>query len=221
MKDPLNDFEWNQLYEKYDAKCSIGSRFNPSFSCLSVFQPEIASDRQLYYTLLNQVEKERNESILISLPTYEAIVYWKMYSTSPHINNEIRKNQALRIKLNNTLSNIRRFPVTIDRANSRVIGLVKSLLRLELYGMKLPVATTVMHFLYPDVVPIFDQMILRAVGYNREDIKKNNLNQSLDLYEKYLLHHWGMCKKYSSSTAGFLETSVRVVEMALWVSRGE
>lgn len=221
MKDPLTNFDWNQLYEKYDAKCAIGSRFNPVFPCLSIFQREIDSDRRLYYSLLDQVAKERNEGILISLPTYEAIVYWKMYSTSPHINNEIMKNQALRLKLNNTLSNIRHFPVQIDRINSRVISVVKSLLKMELYGMKLPVATTVMHFLYPDTVPIFDQMILRAVGYNREDIKKNNLNQSFELYEKYLIHHWGMCSKYSSSTAGFFETPVRVVEMALWVSRGE
>ena len=87
--------------------------------------------------------------------------------------------------------------------------------------MGLPVATTVMHFLYPEVVPIFDQMILRAVGYTREEIQKNHLNQSIELYEKYLIHHWGLCDKYSSRMSGFLETPVRVVEMALWVSRGE
>ena len=84
-----------------------------------------------------------------------------------------------------------------------------------------PPILTVLHYLYPDVVPIFDQMILRAVGYDKEKINRKRLNQSQELYHEYLEHHWSLAEKYANKINNFRETPVRAIEMALWVSRGE
>ena len=50
-------------------------------SPLNVFSPRPSSDRSLYYEILARIQKERQSGTLMSLPTYEAIIYWKMYST--------------------------------------------------------------------------------------------------------------------------------------------
>ncbi len=101
-----------------------------------------------------------------------------------------------------------------------ILELVQRTLCRKLYGLGLPVCTTVLHYLYSNVVPIFDQMILRAAGYDKEEIKSKRLNQSQDLCYDYLHHRWSMVDRYANKTNSFQETSVRVVEMALWVSRG-
>ncbi|MCX5887398.1 MAG: hypothetical protein NT096_16040 [Proteobacteria bacterium] len=157
----------------------------------------------------------------MSLSTYESIVYWKMYSTSLKINNDLRQRHEIRTKLQNLLTGLNNFPETIENRASEVLDLVRRMLELGLYGMRLPVCTTVLHFMYPGVIPIFDQMILRAVGYSKTEISQKQLNQSKELYAEYLEHHWSLVDKYLMKISGFQESPIRIIEMALWVKRDE
>jgi len=144
-----------------------------------------------------------------------------MYSTSPKTNNDIDRDAGLQEILRKNLFSFNSYPALIQRNRDLILELVQRTLSLKLYGTRLPVCTTVLHYLYPNFVPIFDQMILRAAGYDREEIKRKQLNQSQELYYEYLQHHWSMVDKYANKISAFRETPVRVVEMALWVSRGD
>ncbi len=223
MLDPLREFDWESLVVRYEEKCSRSGRFEPNAPPLDCFADRPSSDRALYHLLVDRVRSERLSSGQLSLPTYEAIVYWKMYSTCINANNEVRKNPARRAGLTRRLASVREFPASAQEDRRLALGLVARMLALRLYGMRLPVCTTVLHFMYPQVVPIFDQMVLRAVGYSRDEIKARELNQSSELYGQYLEHHWSLVRTYSPKFArlGLPETPVRAVEMALWVNRGE
>ena len=220
MIDPLGKFDWSSLCETYDHMCSQTSRFKASVSQLDVFDPKPKSDRELYYSISSSILEERELGTLMSLPLYEAIVYWKMYSTSPKINNDMKKRRDIQLKLQRALPAFRDFPTRIERQQQDVLSLVQRTMGLGLYGMGLPVCTTALHYLYPSIVPIFDQMILRAVGYDREEVKKKRLNQSQGLYGDYLQFHWSLVDKYMNKIPDFRETPVRTIEMALWISRG-
>ena len=221
MVDPLEDFDWQSLYQLYDKKCRDTGRFNPDVPALACFSPRLNSDRYLYYALLKRVANERSSRELMSLSTYESVVYWKMYSTSLKINSDLRQRSEIREKLKSTLIVLKDFPERIEKLSSEVLGLVRRMLALRLYGMRLPVCTTVLHFMYPGVIPIFDQMILRAVGYNKTEINQKQLNQLKELYAEYLEHHWSLVNKYLKKISGFQESPIRIIEMALWVKRGE
>ena len=221
MIDRLDDFDWDSLYDQYDERCLKTSRFNHNASALRCFTPIPKTDRDLYYSLISRISNEREAGSLMSLQSYTAIVYWKMYSTSPKINNDIEKDISLREQLRNRLISFKKYPAVIEKQRNLISDLVQRTLDIGLYGMRLPVCTTVLHYLYPDVVPIFDQMILRAVGYDKEKIKVKRLNQSQALYNEYLEFHWSMIKKYAIKIKNFKENPVRAIEMALWVGRGD
>jgi hypothetical protein len=218
--DPLNGFDWNSLYSRYDRMCAQTLRFNPEVPTFDCFKPKPKSDRELYYFLLSRISDERKTGSLMFLPSYEAILYWKMYSTSPKINNDIKNRSDIRLQLQRALPQFHNYPIDLKQQRNEVTSLVRRTMKLGLYGMGLPVCTTVLHFLYPSIIPIFDQMILRAVGYDRDEIKRKRLNQSQDLYGDYLGFHWSLVEKYRSKINNFRETPVRVIEMALWISRG-
>lgn len=218
MKDPLGDFNWDFLYQKYDYECMKSNRFKPNSEHLYAFEPRPNSDRELYAKILERVNSEKHENQIMSLATYEAIIYWKMYSTSPKINNDIRKHPDRQKDLGTRLLNLSDFPMNLTSDSDEVIKAIRRMLGLRLYGMRLPVATTVLHFLYPNIIPIFDQMVLRAVGYAKEEARV--LNQSFSVFQEYLPHHWSLADKYSIKLVPFSETPVRLVDMALWVVRG-
>lgn len=72
---------------------------------------------------------------------------------------------------------------------------------------------------YPHVVPIFDRMVLQAVGVN-----DNKANQSEGVFRRYLPHAWGLADrhgKHAQERFQFQETPLRLVDMALWVKRGD
>ena len=79
----------------------------------------------------------------------------------------------------------------------------------------LPVNTTFLHFVYPDIVPIFDKMVLSAVG-----ISDKNANQRIDVLEQYIPFAWELAEKYSPQLRSFKETPLRLIDMALWAVRG-
>jgi len=158
----------------------------------------------------------------MSLPTYEAIIYWKMYSTcGDKINRDIHNKAQVIPKLMSKLPQFGGFLPRIMQHKNDVSSLVTKTLGLRLYGMGLPVCTAILHFLYPDVIPIFDKMVLMAVGYTRDQIKRGSLNQNQDLYCQYVEHVWSLIKRYANqiNAQKFEESPVRIVDMALWVTR--
>ncbi len=53
MLDPLANFDWVTLQEKYDARCSKDGIFQQGISAyLGSFQPTPNCDRELYYALV-------------------------------------------------------------------------------------------------------------------------------------------------------------------------
>jgi hypothetical protein len=158
----------------------------------------------------------------MSLNTYEYILYWKLYSTCGDKNNrDIHSKPQVIPKLTSALPQFNGFPPRIDQNKNAVSKLVTRALNLDLYGMKLPVCTAVLHFLYPDVIPIFDKMVLMAVGYKSRQIKNGKLNYSEGLYTQYVEHVWSLTKRYANqiNAQKYKESSVRIVDMALWVTR--
>jgi hypothetical protein len=222
MIDPLRGFDWKTLYEGYDARCNRSGKFKNTVSTVSTFLPKPNSDRSLYYEILSRIQQERKSGILMSLPTYEAMLYWKLYSTGGDtINRDIHSKAQVIPKLMSVLPQFNGFPPRIYQNKNVVLGLVTRVLGLHLYGMKLPVCTAVLHFLYPDVIPIFDKMVLMAVGYTREQIKKDALNQDQYLYGQYMEHVWSLTKRHANqiNAQKYKESSVRIIDMALWFTR--
>jgi hypothetical protein len=120
------------------------------------------------------------------------------------------------------LGHLQRFlaeiPTTIPRRVQDIVELVELVGSYQFPGMKsntaLPVRTTFLHILYPNIVPIFDQMVLKAVGAWRE-----GANQDISVLRHYLPHAWALADKYTQQLSGFNESPVRLVDMALWVKR--
>jgi hypothetical protein len=66
------------------------------------------------------------------------------------------------------------------------------------------------------VVPIFDKMVLEAVG-----ISDQSANQNIGIFRRYLPFAWELSERYGAHFVSFFpETPIRVVDMALWISRG-
>jgi len=220
MEDPLRSFNWQTLYRRYDNKCARSKRFGNTASALNAFSPKPNKDRELYYQILCRIAEERVSGHLMSLDTYESIIYWKLYSTvGDKINRDIQNKKWIKPKLIPALLKFNSFKPTIGRNKNYVLNLVTATRNLHLYGMGLPVCTAVLHFLYPDVIPIFDKMVLKAVGYTAQQIKKGNLNQKQQLYGQYVEHVWSLTKKHAKpiSKVPLVESPVRIVDMALWI----
>ncbi len=78
--------------------------------------------------------------------------------------------------------------------------------------------TTFLHFLYPQVVPIYDRMVLRAVGFSEDEAKEAICD--IGVLRRYLLHAWRLSDRYQGSFPNDAkETPVRLIDMALWVKR--
>jgi len=83
------------------------------------------------------------------------------------------------------------------------------------YSDALPVRTTLLHFLFPEVVPIFDKMVLEAVGEWKE-----NANHDIGVLKEYIPFVWELAEKHTSRISNSTkEGSIRLVDMALWVIR--
>jgi hypothetical protein len=218
MKDPLHGFDWSRLHERYDALCV---RFDPSAAHLKALTPRPQSDRDLYYRLLSIVHTPTTGKLIVSIGLYEALLYWKLYSQPAAVSNlrrwfdpKVRSEEA-----NNLARLVDDLPGDLQRDETRVISLVKQLGAYKLAGMKtetaLPVRTTFLHFVFPDVVPIFDKMVLQAVG-----VPEPGANQRMDVLCKYLPFAWKLADEH---VAGYpqerKETPIRLVDMALWVIR--
>ena len=219
MRDPLNSFDWSSLYHRYDDRCI---RFDPTSPFLASLEVDrVKSDRSLYYELLNLFSEERRTSLTEPIGIYEALLYWKLYSQSTfppkwlpqHASNERKEAQNSLVQL------LQELPTSLERNPSAIVDRVKWLGNFKLPGMAsssaLPVRTTFLHFLYPSVVPIFDQMVLKAVGMWFKDA-----NHKTNVLKEYLPFAWELTELHAQHVSSFTkEGPIRVIDMALWVSR--
>ena len=218
MIDPLQTFDWASLYEKYDRAC-IG--FQPENESLYAFDPPPKTDRALYYSLIDRVASEVNAQGRISIGSYEAILYWKLYSQPAAVANvckSIRKKKDRQTSISVEVAKLE-WVADLKRDISDLISQLEVLKKAKLFGMSsktaFPTKMTLLHFIYPDVVPIFDKMVLKAVG-----VDDNNANQNLAFLRKYVPHSWQMAERHKDKMVGLKESPLRAIDMALWVIRG-
>lgn len=200
-----------------------------SFDRTSVYlsAPEVGrpeSDRTLYYQLIKLFSEGLQNSITAPMGIYEALLYWKLYSQSTasyNLDKWLRQDAAKRNNAQERLIRLfQELPATLERNPSAIIERVKWLGEFQLPGIAspntFPVRTTFLHFLYPSVVPIFDQMVLKAVGAWNKDA-----NHKTSVLKDYLPFAWELAEQHAQPISSFKkEGPMRVIDMALWVSRG-
>jgi hypothetical protein len=218
MIDPLLQFDWSRLYENYD---NLSVRFDPSTNFLRALSPVPRSDRALYYELRKRFRSEFESSGSISLPTYQAMLYWKLYSQPAALANTCKplfENLSLREATAAQLSCLS--SSRIDPIGQSILDQIQLLGDRQIWGMKsstaLPVRTTFLHFLSPTTNPIFDKQVLLAVG-----VKEKFANQKISFLGAYVDHAIELAKRHAGHLRNFLdETPLRLIDMALWVTRG-
>lgn len=223
MLDPLADFAWTTLYQRYDSACLRGGLFGRySAEYLGSFEPAPTSDRLLYYSLVDQFA-QRSATSPITIGCYEAMLYWKLYSQPAAVKNvckRLRQDAGLRETTARELARISNsLPSKLTKDPDEIVRVLTALTK-HLHGMAsscaIPVRTTLLHFVYPEVVPIFDKQVLLGVGVADKDA-----NHSYEFLREYIPHAWSLAEMYRHHFEAFeKETTVRIIDMALWVSRG-
>ena len=222
MNNPIGtDFDWSSIYRKYDATCK---RFDPDAPSLFAFGEKPRNDRYLYYGLIKRVMEEMAADGCIGLGTYEAILYWKLYSQPAAVKNvcwRIRQDGALQRAIQDTLQKLSILLPQTVLADIIQIRHLYDLLQSygnSLYGMAsscaLPARSTLFHFIYPNAIPIFDKQVLLAVGVTEKDANKKHHT----LFD-YIQFAWDISKNSHIIPQDWQETPLRLLDMALWVIR--
>lgn len=223
MHDPLDGFDWTTIHKQYDRKCERFKPNSPHLRYFGVARPQ--SDRELYYQLLRMYIPGQRKAETDLTGAYECMMYWKYYSQGTCTHNILNLGERgtdIRTQAESRLREaIELLPEKIEKTVASVMGWVKKLSKCKLPcagGCNLPTQTTFLHFLYPNVVPIFDAKVLEAIGVVGKQ------NHSLGVLKKYIPFAWGLAKKYeavsASNASDCQETPLRRIDMALWVHRG-
>ncbi len=222
MLDPLVLFNWKSLHQDYDDLCK--KKFDPSVPFLYSLSPRPGSDRSLYYSLVERFAHELNSPTGITIGTYEAMLYWKLYSQPAAVANTckgLRQSASLQDIVSRALNKLSaQLRGTAGAISARPLDQVQGLGLYGIWGMKsstaLPVRTTFLHFVEPSAMPIFDKQVLLAVG-----VKDKKANEKIAFLQLYLPHARTLASRYSNCFAIFkTETPIRLIDMALWVVRG-
>ncbi len=219
MTDPLADFGWPTLAEQYDARCRGFDRGSVHLAVFGANRP--VDDRALYHLLARHYAPANLQAHADPGGLFESLLYWKYYSQGtadrnialfgvPGSDNRERSVAGLRRLLS-------ALPATLDRTMDSVVRLVRDLSAHDIPCMgntALPTKTTLLHFVYPHVVPIFDKQVLKAVG------EPGKGNHSYPVLRRYLPFAWELSDRYDlHATSRRGESSLRAVDMALWVLR--
>ena len=215
MKDALRNFDWPSLHDAYDDRCRGFNKESPHLAIFGSERP--GSDRDLYYRLVHEFSNGVKTLGQRAIGYYEAVLYWKLYSQPAGRSNIKKWLPQARAPL---LQLIEKLPTSLERKPDKVLDLIDLIREFRILGMKgrtsLPVQSTFCHFLFPRVVPIFDKMVLQAVG-----ITDKRANKNRSVLREYLPFAWGLGSKYEKQIAAFpKESPMRVLDMALWVTRG-
>jgi hypothetical protein len=220
LRDPLTTFDWKNLGAQYERLCR---KFDQNSPYLNSIDPRPTSDRALYHVLLNRFSSEIRTNAGISVDTYLAMLYWKLYSQKAAILQTCHFLVTHPEEQQEAADGLRQLSKYIDRFAPTelpdVIALLRDHSRFKFRGMKdrsaLPVRTTFLHFTNPRVIPIFDKQVLLAVGISEKDA--NHKMEYLQLYFPYALE---LAKRYGESfLSSDAESPLRLVDMALWVTR--
>jgi hypothetical protein len=211
MSDPLVGFDWRTVHALYDVTCR---GFKSNSKHLRGFYLGATNDRFLYHKLVATAVSEVRSRL--DADWYEALLYWKLYSQPAPLSKITEWRQSLAPGLLGDF--LAKLPTTIPRKVQDVVDLVELVDTFQFPGMKsctaLPVRTTLLHILYPNTVPIFDKMVLNAVGAWRK-----GASQRISVLRQYIAHAWELTDKHTQQLSGFEESPVRLIDMALWVKR--
>lgn len=214
MYDPLEDFQWEFLKDRYEAKCE------PKYQAMKkmlgkVLYPVPLKESELYEWLIGQFSREKG--IAIKLATYEAMLFWKLYTIGLKRYQDLLVDERLAKKSQDRLLRLE-LPPQIEQDSDAVLRLLRCLNACRIHGMKTSnlyaVRTTFLHFAYPDVVPIFDKQARKALRYTSQEDNERLPDFCNDV--------WRLADKYSGKLGltGLRVTPVRLIDMALWVHRG-
>ncbi len=227
MKDPLSDYDWNNLYHDYDSLCE--NNYDRNSIYLEYFSLKPATDRNCYNFLCKEIKiifesikKDPKQNFPIKLLI--AILYWKLYSQPAAVKNICHKiyyDKTIQEKTEEEFNKfLKDLPVNINKDIEEIVKLIVNFKNYKIHGAKtntaLPVRTTILHFIYPNEVSIFDKMVLQAVG-----IFDKNANQNINIFKEYQQFAWDLENKYNKHIINFSELPLRVIDMALWINRGE
>jgi hypothetical protein len=222
MHDPLVAFDWTSLYRRYDESCR---RFNSQSPHLARFGSDRpASDRSLYYRLIDCYGPAVRQDDPDPVGLYEALLYWKLYSqgtTAYHLA-KMAPGTELRVLAAASLPRLlARLPARLDRNVGTIVRTVQTLDEYELPRMKgrcaIPVRSTFLHFLYPSTVPVFDRMVLQAVGVDHK-----GANKDYSVFREFVPFAWALADRHAQlATLGHRESPLRLIDMASWVHRGQ
>jgi len=209
MNDPLKKFNWRILHNDYDDLCG---RFDNN-EYLEYFEVQPSSDRELYYFLIRGFSKD------VNLGIYKAMFYWKLYSQPAAIANILGRIDNHKDTENKLIILLSKLPSKIERNIDKIVKLIQ-INEFSIFGMgspdSFPVRTTFLHFVYPEIIPVFDEMVLQAVG-----IDENNANHNIQILKEYIPFAWKLADKYKNQfNKDWQETPIRLIDMALWVNRG-
>lgn len=223
FSDPLAQFDWQNLGVAYN---KLARRYDPNSPYLASLSPGPSSEQGLYRLLVHRFATEKLMGI--DAGTYQAMLYWKLYSqpaslatncrplsTEPEQSNAQAALKAITAELNP------RLPQYGD-VNS-VLELFDLFGPFRLHGTKscsaLPVRATFLHFFFPEVVPLFDKQVLMAAGLTKEDADEGKGRK--DTLSQYIPFAWELAKRYGHRLpTRWPETPLRLIDMALWVHRG-
>ncbi|MCX7715668.1 MAG: hypothetical protein N2171_08080 [Clostridia bacterium] len=224
MKDPLTKYDWNKLYNDYDSHCK---RFDPNSIYLEYFKSRPASDRECYYFISKEIKIifesiKNNSKQYFPIKLLIAILYWKLYSQPAAVKNICHKlynDISVQTKTSAEFNKyVRNLPLSVAKNIITIVNLVKKFNDYKIHGASsatsLPVRTTILHFIYPNEISIFDKMVLQAVGIN-----KKNANQDIIILKEYQNFAWSLAQKYNDKIKTFSESPLRVIDMALWINR--
>lgn len=135
--------------------------------------------------IIDRISKAEKEDYRENQDIINEIVLWKL-NRRPQINEKVIE----------AIYKLEVIKTPIEAIDSELTRDVLMLL-LNSRGMKLPMASTVLHFYYPDIFPIIDQRAYREL-YGKEYPNTKGKNQKLiDLYVQYIIDcnnfHQEMC----------------------------
>jgi len=143
-----------------------------------------------YQEILNRFKYEDESEIMERIASTEnanyrenrdiinEIILWKM-NRIPHFDNQL-------IDMIYTLGDINAPENAVKSEKTKQV--VRKLLQTK--GMKLPMASTVLHFYFPQVFPIIDQRAYRELYGDEYPQNMNKLDVMVDMYMKYIEDTW-------------------------------
>lgn len=137
--------------------------------------------------IIDRISKAEKENYQENQDIINEIVLWKL-NRRPQISEKVIE----------AIYKLEVIKTPIEATDSELTKEVLTLL-LNSRGMKLPMASTVLHFYYPDIFPIIDQRAYREL-YGKEYPNAMGKNQKLiDLYVQYIIDcnnfHQKMCSE--------------------------